>query len=106
MVFIGDMLVVSNHTPINLVPIKITWKMCIEEGLAVYFIIIISKEPARLHGNVWCGKFLEGGGGIVKGLGTVGDTVFPRNLATARFNFNSLHPAVRFRGRRDFEGGD
>ena len=33
---IGDTLVVSNHTPINLVPIKITCKMCIEVGLAVY----------------------------------------------------------------------
>ena len=65
---IGDMLVVSNDTPINLVPIKMTWKMCIEEGLSVYFIIIISKEPARLHGSVLCGKFLEGGGGIVKEL--------------------------------------
>ena len=27
-------------------------------------------------------------------------TVFPRNLATARFNFKSLHPAAKFRGRR------
>ena len=33
-------------------------------------------------------------------------TVFPRNLAAARFNFKSLHPAARFQGRRDFEGGD
>ena len=38
-------------------------------------------------------------------------TVFPQNLAAARFNFKSLHPAVKFRGRqlvhspvsRDFE---
>ena len=69
---IGDTLVVSDHTPINLVPTKITWKMCIEEGLAVYFIIIISKYPARLHGSVLCGKRLEGGVGIVKGLGAGG----------------------------------
>ena len=33
-------------------------------------------------------------------------TVFPRNLAAARFNFKSLHPAAKFRGRRDFEGGN
>ena len=32
--------------------------------------------------------------------------VFPRNLTAARFNFKSLHPAVKFRGRRDFKGGD
>ena len=28
------------------------------------------------------------------------NTVFPRNLAAARFNFKSLHPATKFRGRR------
>ena len=27
-------------------------------------------------------------------------TIFSRNLTTARFNFKSLHPAARFRGRR------
>ena len=28
------------------------------------------------------------------------NTIFPRNLAAARFNFKSLHPAARFRGWR------
>ena len=33
-------------------------------------------------------------------------TVFPRNLAAARFNLKSLHPVAKFRGRQDFEGGN
>ena len=34
-----------------------------------------------------------------------GHTVFPRNLATARFNFKALYHAATIRGQLDFEGG-
>ena len=32
-------------------------------------------------------------------------TVFPRNLAVAKFNFKALYHAVTIRGQLDFEGG-
>ena len=32
-------------------------------------------------------------------------TIFPRNLAAARFNFKALYHAATIRGRLDFEGG-